>query len=471
MQGNDGNFYGTTVGGPAFPTDWGSVFKITPQGTLTTLYRFTGGIDGEYPLGGLVQGKDGNFYGTTSGPSSAGPWGNVFLITPLGTLTNLYTFNDDNDDTDGGNPSAAMIQGSDGNFYGTTTTGGDGGGEGTVFRLNVGAEPVCGASINPPEAVYGSAGGSASVSVTASNGCAWRATSNVGFITITSGNSGSGNGTVGYTVNANTGDTPLTGTMTIAGQTFTVTQSGGSVENNAQVLVQANPTDGGTVRGGGTFTVGSSQQISASANSGWTFSSWNDGGAQIHNITVPPGGAIYTANFTAQPCTFKLSTESISLTAKGGSKSISVKASGSDCSWIAASNDSFITITGSSGTTVKFTVPGNTNTVPLTGTMTIAGQTFTVNQAAGGCTYKLSPKSGKLKATGGLAKVRVTPNLTDCAWTAVSNDPFITIVSSASGMGRGAISYSVAANTSTNVLKGTITIGGQTFSVTQTGAK
>ena len=81
-----------------------------------------------------------------------------------------------------------------------------------------------------------------------------------------------------------------------------------------------------------------------------------------------------------------------------------MKTKGTDCSWTAVSNDPFITITsGSSGTgsgKVAFTVPGNTNTTALSGTMTIAGETFTVNQAAGGCTYKLSPKAGKLKATG-----------------------------------------------------------------------
>ena len=74
-----------------------------------------------------------------------------------------------------------------------------------------------------------------------------------------------------------------------------------------------------------------------------------------------------------------------------------MKTKGTDCAWTAVSNDPFITITsGTSGTgngKVVYTVPGNTNTTALSGTMTIAGETFTVNQAAGGCTFKLSPKS------------------------------------------------------------------------------
>jgi hypothetical protein len=139
------------------------------------------------------------------------------------------------------------------------------------------------------------------------------------------------------------------------------------------------------------------------------------------------------------------------------------------------SNDPFITITaGSSGTgngKVDYTVPGNTNTTALSGTMTIAGQTFTVNQAAGGCTFKLSPKGGKFAAAGGAGAVKLTPDLSDCDWTAVSNDSFITITGTTSGSGPGTVAYSLSANASTDELTGSITIGGETFTVTQAGVK
>ncbi len=85
---------------------------------------------------------------------------------------------------------------------------------------------TCSYSISPSSASYAAAGGTGSVSVTAGAGCAWTAVSNASFITITSGSSGSGNGTVGYSVASNTGTSSRTGTMTIAGQTFTVTQAG-----------------------------------------------------------------------------------------------------------------------------------------------------------------------------------------------------------------------------------------------------
>jgi uncharacterized repeat protein (TIGR03803 family) len=133
VQGLDGNFYGATEFGG--PTEAGTVFKITPSGTLTTLYTFPDFSDGCNPAAGLALGLDGNFYGTTStcGESSTGcPFGcgTVFRITPAGQMTTLHTF----DSTDGYQPEAAMILGGNGNFYGTTELGGTNG-YGTVFEM------------------------------------------------------------------------------------------------------------------------------------------------------------------------------------------------------------------------------------------------------------------------------------------------------------------------------------------------
>jgi uncharacterized repeat protein (TIGR03803 family) len=132
VQATDGNFYGT-VGSGGTSND-GAVFRITPTGSLTNLHSFTGS-DGAFPSAELVQGSDGNFYGTTSegGTSTncGGGCGAVFQITPTGTLTNLHSFTG----LDGANPQAALVEGSDGNFYGTTY--GDGlSSSGNVFRIS-----------------------------------------------------------------------------------------------------------------------------------------------------------------------------------------------------------------------------------------------------------------------------------------------------------------------------------------------
>jgi uncharacterized repeat protein (TIGR03803 family) len=136
LLGSDGNFYGHTAFGGT--DNSGTVFKITPGGTLTTLYSFcsqTGCADG-YFYGTLLHGSDGNFYGTTwaggtgcSGDEPAG-CGTVFKITPGGALTTLHSF----DGTDGSRPTD-LIQGTDGNFYGTTGEGGAKEYAGTVFRI------------------------------------------------------------------------------------------------------------------------------------------------------------------------------------------------------------------------------------------------------------------------------------------------------------------------------------------------
>jgi len=137
VQGPDGNFYGTTSAGGAY--NGGTVFRITPAGKLK-LYSFCAQpscADGGYPVAGLALAIDGNFYGTTSGGGANGNYGTVFKITPRGTLTTLYSFCAQPNCTDGSGSTAALVQGTDNNFYGTTNTGGTNN-RGTVFKITAG---------------------------------------------------------------------------------------------------------------------------------------------------------------------------------------------------------------------------------------------------------------------------------------------------------------------------------------------
>ena len=136
VQASDGKFYGTTVGGGA--NGEGTVFKLS-GGTLTTLYNFCSKpncTDGQQPAAGLVQATDGNLYGTTSGGGVHGNYGTVFQITTTGTLSTLYSFCSQSGCTDGDNPEAALVQATDGNFYGTTLAGGAYNG-GTIFKITL----------------------------------------------------------------------------------------------------------------------------------------------------------------------------------------------------------------------------------------------------------------------------------------------------------------------------------------------
>jgi uncharacterized repeat protein (TIGR03803 family) len=131
-----GNAYGTTHNGGS--NNDGAVYKITASGQETVLYSFQGGTDGDSPLGGLVLGSDGNFYGTTlfggsgSGCDEVG-CGTIFQLTPSGQETVLYSFQGG---ADGALPASSLITDSAGNLYGTTKTGGSNN-DGTVFRLTV----------------------------------------------------------------------------------------------------------------------------------------------------------------------------------------------------------------------------------------------------------------------------------------------------------------------------------------------
>jgi uncharacterized repeat protein (TIGR03803 family) len=157
IQATDGNFYGTTsVGGANVnasfcPAGCGTIFEMTPEGVLTTLYSFCSlpnCADGYSPQSPVIQASDGNFYGTTPaggahGDSNSG--GTVFQFTPAGKLTTLYSFCAQTGCTDGSSPDAGLLQGTDGNFYGTTEVGGANendvicsAGCGTLFQITPG---------------------------------------------------------------------------------------------------------------------------------------------------------------------------------------------------------------------------------------------------------------------------------------------------------------------------------------------
>src|ERR1022692_2359992 len=143
FQAANGDLYGTTYfggtngQGTVFKITQGTVFKITQGGTLTTLYSFcsqTNCTDGATPGAGLVQAANGDLYGTTYFGGTNG--GTVFKITPGGTLTTLYNFCSQTNCTDGTGPLAGLVQAANGDLYGTTYFGGTNGG--TVFKITPG---------------------------------------------------------------------------------------------------------------------------------------------------------------------------------------------------------------------------------------------------------------------------------------------------------------------------------------------
>jgi len=173
--GSNGYLYGTTYGNLIAGTD-GTVYKVSPSaGTLTTLFQFTGGVNGSNPETNLTQDSAGNLYGSTSGAGSG--YGTLFELSPTNSITTLVSFTK----YTGGNDTSSPIMGSDGNFYGVTTGGGTTG-FGTVYKLSAGvlttlytfqgtgdgAEPAGPLVEGPDGNFYGVTGDAGSV--TAANG-------------------------------------------------------------------------------------------------------------------------------------------------------------------------------------------------------------------------------------------------------------------------------------------------------------
>ncbi|MCU1290661.1 MAG: hypothetical protein JWN60_2890 [Acidobacteria bacterium] len=265
---------------------------------------------------------------------------------------------------------------------------------GLTYTVNQAAAPSCSYSLSPTGVNIGQAGGTGTVSVTGGASCAWTAVSNVSWITITSGNSGTGNGTVNFSVAPNNGAS-ASGTITIAGQTFTVNQAAACSYNLSSNVANAS-TGGGT----GSFTVNS--------NAG--------------------------------------------------------------CAWTAQSNASWITITaGSSGSgtaIVSYSTASNTGNA-RTGTITVGGQTFTITQDGVNCTYSLSSSSLSVASSGGSGNVNITTPV-GCEWSAQSNASWTTITAGASGTASGTVGFTVSSNPGA-ARSGTITIGGQLFTINQNG--
>jgi uncharacterized protein (TIGR03437 family) len=330
-----------------------------------------------------------------------------------------------------------------------------GGGSSDAFIAKIsGLAAACTYSIAPASQSLTAGAATGSVTVTAGSGCTWTAVSNASWITITSGATGNGSGAVGYSVAANTGTSTRTGTLTIAGQTFTVTQAEAA---GCMYVIwtgsQSFPASGGeatvvvSAPGGCTWTATSnadwitiSSGASGSGNGGVRYSVAANSSTSPRSGTLTIAGQTHTVTQAGVTCSYAIAPTSASAPAGGMTGSVTVTAA-TGCTWTAASNASWITITsgspGSGNGTVVYSLTANTSASSRTGTLTIAGQTFTVTQAAA-ATLTVSPATLSFTAQRGGANpaaqaLQVTASdASSIPWTATSSAVWLS-VSPASG--------------------------------------
>jgi uncharacterized protein (UPF0548 family) len=259
---------------------------------------------------------------------------------------------------------------------------------------------TCSYTVTPTTRPVPVGGGNSTFSVATTAGCTWTAVSQAGWITVTSGANGTGNGTVGFTAAPNTG-AARSSTILIAGQTVSVTQP------------------------------------------------------------------------AATTCSYSVTPTTRSVPVGGGNSTFSV-ATGASCTWTAASQNGWITVTsGASGTgngTVSFTAAANTGPA-RSGTLLIAGQQRTVTQASGGtCTFVVSPLTPTIARAGGAVTITVTTQ-SGCTWSAAEspNVSWVSITNGSARTGTGTFTLQVLANAQPSARTMRVTVAGSLVTLTQNG--
>ena len=346
---------------------------------------------------------------------------------------------------------------------------------------------------NPPRSIlpinrsFRAEGGDGTVNVTAPAGCGWQAVSNDSWLTVTSGSSGTGNGLVGFHVDVNVTGAPRTGSLTIAGLTFTVNQSNLPCSYSILPLSESFPASGGN----GSVSVSTQDSCTwkSISNDPWIIvDPGTEGGSgtgstgytvQPNAATTPRTGTVTIAGLTftvmqaGLPCAISIYPRGRLFIQSGGEDTVTVTSAG--CPWTVSTSENWIFITsGGSGTgtgLVTYGVRDNLTGLPRQGSISIGGFPFTVVQSGGttgDCAYVLNPSSTIFDSAGGQGSLQLST--TDrCAWEATPSVTWITVTSQVVGIGSRSVTYNVEPNPNVGGRTGTIVIGGQSFKIKQTG--
>ena len=353
------------------------------------------------------------------------------------------------------------------------------------FTVPLTTPPPCTYSISPTSVSVGSTATSGSITVTTQVGCAWSATSGSSILTFENGSGRTGSGTLTFSVAANSTTTARTATATVAGNAFSVSQAASQA-----CTYSINPTSlsVASTSASGTITVTTQDSCAWSAVSASSFLTFQDGtgrtgsgsttfavaantGTTSRTGTATVAGQTFTVAQAAPPaCTYSITPTSGSAPAGGTTGTITVTTQ-DGCAWSATTTSTFLTFSNGSGRsgsgTVSYVVAANT-TAFRTATATVAGQYFSLWQAAPSCTYSISPATVNASAAASTGTVTVSTQ-SGCAWSATSYNSFLTFQNGTGRSGPGSVGFSIAENTgAARTAPGVI--AGVSFTVAQAGA-
>ena len=360
--------------------------------------------------------------------------------------------------------------------------------------------PVCTYTIAPAANSFGPDGGPGNVTVNAPASCTWNATANASWLSITSGSSGTGSGTVAYSVAANPGTDARSASLAVAGQTHAVSQQG-KTPTVCSFDISPSRADVGMEETRGTFTVTAPGGCAwtAGSNSSWlTITGGSPGsgnGTVAFLVTANPSAEgrlglitvadkIFTVRQNANPALCEYSVAPVEFNACMPASSVTAMITApAGCTWTAAPNASWLTVSSASGSgsgaiTINFT---DNYDAPRDGIVMVRWPTPTAGQnlrlAQAGCTYAVSQGSFPFAASGGAGTFNVfqqsVPNTCGsatqdrCIWSAVADVPWITISGSMPRTGDDRVNFTVAANATGAARVGRITVRDKVVVVNQ----
>jgi hypothetical protein len=363
--------------------------------------------------------------------------------------------------------------------------------------------PVCSYTIAPSATLFTADAGSGNVTVTTAADCSWNATASAGWMTITSGATGNGPGTVVYTVTANSSTQSRTGTLSIGGQTHTVAQQGHET-TVCSYEISPGSADFGKDEARGTLGVNAQEECvwTATSNASWlivTSGGQGTGNGTVsytvtrntdvagRNAAITVGDKTFSVRQAGDigNCQYSVAPVQLSSCMPAGSMSATVTTH-AGCAWTVAPNVPWMTIpSGSSGSgSATITIAYSENyDAPREGIAMVrwptptAGQNIRLSQA--GCTYAVSSSSFDITASGGSGTFNVLQQSQPtecggatqdrCVWSAVSDVPWVAVSGSMPRMGDNSVAFTVAANGSTTSRVGRITVRDKVVVISQGG--